>query len=73
MPSYVLHTFDLPQGNRSSHLTISSVADRDGREVFSKDDDFLQSHLLRGSPARLLIVATGNITNQISHTCRSHG
>lgn len=60
----VLHTFDLPEGNRSSDLTISSAADRDGRVVFSKDDDFMQSHLLRGSPARLLIVATGNISNQ---------
>jgi len=60
----VLHTIDLPQGNRSSDLTISSIADRDGRVVFSKDDDFIQSHLLRGSPSRLLIVATGNISNQ---------
>ena len=60
----VLHTVDLPQGNRSSDLTISSVADRDGRVVFSKDDNFIRSHLLRGSPARLLIVATGNISNQ---------
>ena len=59
----VLHTFDLPQGNRSSDLTISSVADRDERVVFSKDADFIQSHLLRGNPARLLIVATGNISN----------
>ncbi|MCS5699683.1 DUF5615 family PIN-like protein [Cyanobium sp. FGCU-52] len=60
----VLHTFDLPEGNRSSDLTISSVVDRDGRVVFSKDDVFIQSHLLRGSPARLWIVATVNISNQ---------
>ena len=60
----VLHGFDLPEGNRSSGLTISSVADRDARVVLSKDNDFSQSHLLRGGPARLLIVATGNIGNQ---------
>ena len=64
MPSHLLHTFDLPEGNRSSDLTISFVADRDGRVVFSKDNDFIQSHLLRGSPATLLIVTTGNISNQ---------
>ncbi|MCP9861036.1 DUF5615 family PIN-like protein [Cyanobium sp. Cruz-8D1] len=60
----VLHTLDLPEGNRSSGRTISFIADHDGRVVFSKDADFIQSHLLRGSPARLLIVATGNIRNQ---------
>jgi predicted nuclease of predicted toxin-antitoxin system len=59
----VLHTLDLPEGNRSSDRTISSIADHDGRVVFSKDADFIQSHLLRGSPARLLIVTTGNISN----------
>ena len=60
----VLHTLDLPEGNRSSDRTISSIADHDGRVVFSKDADFIQSHLLRGSPARLLIVTTGNISNK---------
>ncbi|WP_255441220.1 MULTISPECIES: DUF5615 family PIN-like protein [unclassified Synechococcus] len=58
----VLHTLDLPEGNRSSDKTISSIADHDGRVVFSKDADFIQSHLLRGIPARLLILTTGNIS-----------
>jgi predicted nuclease of predicted toxin-antitoxin system len=43
---------------------MSSIADRDQRVVFSKDADFVRSHLLRGIPSRLLIVATGNIRNQ---------
>jgi len=60
----VLHTLDLPAGNRSSDGVISSIADRDQRVVFSKDADFVRSHLLRGTPARLLIVATGNIGNR---------
>jgi predicted nuclease of predicted toxin-antitoxin system len=60
----VLHTLDLPDGNRSADNMISSIADSDGRVVFSKDADFVRSHLLRGTPARLLIVATGNIGNQ---------
>jgi predicted nuclease of predicted toxin-antitoxin system len=32
--------------------------------VVSKDSDFRDSHLLSGSPARLLVVSTGNITNR---------
>ena len=60
----VLHTLDLPDGNRSADSMISSIADSDGRVVFSKHADFVRSHLLRGTPARLLIVATGNIGNQ---------
>lgn len=51
----ILHTLDLPAGNRSSDQVISAIADRDHRVLFSKDDDFVCSHLLRGTPARLLI------------------
>lgn len=60
----VLHTLDLPAGNRSSDQVISAIEDRDQRAVFSKDADFVRSHLLSGTPARLLVVATGNIGNQ---------
>lgn len=60
----VLHTMDLPGGNRSSDRAICSMADEDGRVVFSKDADFVRSHLLLGTPLKLLIVATGNIGNQ---------
>ena len=59
-----LHTFDLPEGNRSSDDSISAKADQDERVVFSKDKDFIQSHLLIGSPRKLLLITTGNISNQ---------
>ena len=29
----------------------------------TKDDDFVQSHLISGRPEKLLLVATGNIGN----------
>ncbi|MGL6134420.1 MAG: DUF5615 family PIN-like protein [Prochlorococcaceae cyanobacterium] len=35
----VRHTLDLPEGNRSSDNAISSIADHDGRVVFSKATD----------------------------------
>ena len=56
-----LHTLDLPDGNRSTDNTISALADQQERVVFSKDADFIQSHLLQGIPKRLLVIATGNI------------
>ncbi|HZL74730.1 MAG TPA: DUF5615 family PIN-like protein [Propionibacteriaceae bacterium] len=58
-----IHTSSLPAGNRSTDQQICTIADAQDRIVVTKDADFRNSHLLTGSPRRLLIVATGNITN----------
>jgi predicted nuclease of predicted toxin-antitoxin system len=58
-----VHTSDLPEGNRSTDTGIAQFADSDGRVVVTKDRDFRDGHLLARSPRRLLVVATGNITN----------
>lgn len=58
-----LHTTELPDGNRSTDSQIALRADADGRVVVTKDQDFRDSHLVAGTPRQLLIVATGNITN----------
>jgi len=58
-----VHTLDLPEGNRSTDRTVAEAADADDRVLVTKDGDFRDSHRLRGSPRRLLIVATGNIGN----------
>src|SRR3954452_8249601 len=42
---------------------IAQFADSDGRVAVTKDRDFRDGHLLARSPRRLLVVATGNITN----------
>jgi predicted nuclease of predicted toxin-antitoxin system len=60
----VQHTFDLPDGNRSSDASICAWADHHAAIVFSKDADFVQSHLLQGTPQKLLVITTGNIKNQ---------
>ena len=57
------HTSDLPEGNRSTDGDIARRADTENRVVVTKDRDFRDGHLLTGSPRRLLVVATGNITN----------
>ncbi len=59
----VRHTSSLPDGNRTTDQQIAALADQDGRVVVPKDVDFRNSHLLTGSPARLLLVTTGNIGN----------
>jgi predicted nuclease of predicted toxin-antitoxin system len=58
-----LHTSGLPDRNRSTDSQISERADTDGRVVVTKDQDFRDAHLLARSPRKLLVVATGNITN----------
>lgn len=58
-----LHTLDLPQANLTPDAEVIAVADRDGRIVVTKDDDFVQSFLIQGKPQRLLLISTGNISN----------
>lgn len=58
-----LHTLDLPEGNRTTDATITAISGRQGRIVVTKDADFVDSHVLRHEPRKLLLVSTGNITN----------
>lgn len=58
-----LHTSALPDGNRTSDSEINRFADDTGRIVVTKDRDFRDSHLLRNTPHHLLVISTGNITN----------
>jgi predicted nuclease of predicted toxin-antitoxin system len=58
-----VHASELPKGNRTTDADINAKADADDRVVVTKDRDFRDSHLLRSTPRRLLIVATGNVSN----------
>jgi predicted nuclease of predicted toxin-antitoxin system len=58
-----LHTTELPDGNHTTDRRVVELADDEGRVVVTKDRDFRDGHLLTRSPQRLLVVATGNITN----------
>ncbi len=57
------HTLDLAKGNRTPDRDISSIAAVEGRVVVTKDEDFVTQFLLRGAPPKLLLVSTGNISN----------
>jgi predicted nuclease of predicted toxin-antitoxin system len=58
-----VHTLNLAEGNRSTDRTVAEAADAEDRVLITKDGDFRDSHRLRASPRRLLIVTTGNIGN----------
>jgi predicted nuclease of predicted toxin-antitoxin system len=60
-----LHTIGLPDGNRSTDSQIALRADTENRVVVTKDQDSRDGHLLGRSPRKLLVVATGNITNDV--------
>ncbi len=60
----VVHTLDLPDENRTTDEQINDLADREQRVVITKDADFVDSHVLQGRPAKLLLVSTGNINNR---------
>lgn len=58
-----IHTSELPDANRTTDAKIAQRADAEDRVVVTKDRDFRDSHLLEATPRRLLVVATGNISN----------
>jgi predicted nuclease of predicted toxin-antitoxin system len=39
------------------------MAATEGRVVVTKDEDFVTGFLLRGAPPKLLLISTGNISN----------
>lgn len=57
------HTPDLPDANRTTDTEHTDVADREDRVVVTKNADFVDSHLLQGRPAMLLLISTGNVSN----------
>jgi predicted nuclease of predicted toxin-antitoxin system len=58
------HTLDLPAGNNTTDPIINQVSLVEQRVVISKDADFFYSHVLEGSPWKLLLIKTGNISAQ---------
>ena len=58
-----IHTLDLPAGNRTEDARVNALSIREQRVVVTKDMDFVDTFLLRRTPCKLLLVATGNIGN----------
>ena len=60
----VVHTLDLPNGNRTSDAEVNLISLEEQRIVVTKDADFVETFLLQGAPYKLLLVSTGNIDNK---------
>jgi predicted nuclease of predicted toxin-antitoxin system len=58
-----IHTLDLPDGNRTTDRRINELSIKERYVVVTKDSDFVETFLLHGEPAKLLLVSTGNIGN----------
>ena len=58
-----VHTLDLPAENQTQDKEIIALAIRENRIVVTKDNDFVTSFLLQGTPPKLLLISTGNISN----------
>lgn len=58
-----IHTSELPRANWTPDAEIAAIADAEDRAVVSKDRDFRYSHFLEHSPRQLLLVRTGNVSN----------
>lgn len=59
----VVHTRDLPAGNRTGDGEINRRSLAEQRIVVTKDADFVDSFVINGQPYKLLLVSTGNIAN----------
>ncbi len=59
----VIHTDDLPNQERTTDAEIRKASIEDDRIIITKDTDFLDSHIIKQIPSKLLLVTTGNINN----------
>ena len=55
------HVNDILDGFYTKDRDISNYANENGSTVLTKDADFKNSHILEGSPKRLLKINLGNI------------
>jgi predicted nuclease of predicted toxin-antitoxin system len=59
-----IHTTHFEDGQFLTDAQIIRIAIREKRTVISKDSDFKDTYLLKGTPPRILLLTFGNISNQ---------
>ena len=57
------HVNRILDGSASKDAAVTSFADAGGMVLITKDSDFRDSHFLTGTPARLVRVTLGNLSN----------
>jgi predicted nuclease of predicted toxin-antitoxin system len=58
-----IHAMDLRNKDFSTDKEICEYAQNEDRIVITKDYDFIDSHILKNNPEKLLWITTGNIKN----------
>lgn len=58
-----VHTLEFPDKNKTKDSQIIHKAINENRIVITKDNDFLDSYLLKAEPRKLVMIKTGNIPN----------
>lgn len=59
-----IHLNHILEGDHTKDADLSAYADQNGFTVVSKDADFKNSYLLKGTPQRLLRIALGNLSTK---------
>ncbi len=59
-----IHTLYLPAQNATQDRQIIALSMEEQRIVITKDKDFYNTYLLQGVPYKILMITTGNISNQ---------
>jgi predicted nuclease of predicted toxin-antitoxin system len=57
------HVNRILDGSETKDSAVAAFADANGMVLISKDSDFRDSHFVNGTPARLLRVTLGNLSN----------
>lgn len=57
------HTQDYENGIFMDDATIVEIAIKEKRIIVTKDIDFFNNYILKGSPPKVLLLKTGNISN----------
>ena len=59
-----IHTTHFPEGHLLDDSTIIELAIQENRIIVTKDSDFQDNFLLKGSPPKVLLIKLGNISNK---------
>jgi predicted nuclease of predicted toxin-antitoxin system len=57
------HVNRILDGSETKDAAVAAFADANGMVLITKDSDFRDSHFLTGTPARLIRVTLGNLSN----------
>ncbi len=58
-----VHTTHFPNGHLLQDAEIIEIAKKESRIIISKDSDFLDYFIIKGSPPKVILIETGNINN----------